>query len=173
MTAQQRENLQEEKRFITNKKEQKVLTPTRKESNKETIRGYQNLLQTIISLKRPLVLTAAVGITLQILTLMALFVLLPPNDGRGELDPMEICYRGMKSIFEKSDHGDLLHESVLRDIKKYEFNFDRIATVTVTDSMNCTVTARFADGDHRYKVKLEKSPLFRHGYRILDARGLK
>ena len=86
---------------------------------------------------------------------------------------MEICYRGMKSIFEKSDQGDLLHESVLRDIKKYEFNFDRIVTVTVMDSMNCMASVKFTDGIHRYRIKLQKSPRFKYGHRILDARGVK
>ena len=134
---------------------------------------YQSLIETMNALKRPILAISAIGIILQLSVLIAGLATLAPGGGAREFEPMEICYHGMKAIFQKSDHGDLLHESVLEDIKKHQFNFDRIVSVKVTDSMNCTVSAKFADGTHPYRVKLEKSPRFKYGHRILDARGGK
>ena len=103
-------------------------------------------------LRRPLLAAAAIGALLQLSVLVAGLALIAPGGG-GEYDPMEICYHGMRAIFEKSDRGDLLHESVLSDLKRHEFNFERIVSVKVTDSMNCVVTAKFSDGTHPYRVR--------------------
>ena len=87
---------------------------------------------------------------------------------------MEICYHGTNAIFQKSDDGTLLNESVLKDIKKYDFNFFKgIAGIDIDGATGCTVRVEFTDGVHPYRIKLEKSPRFKRGYRILDARGKK
>ena len=89
---------------------------------------------------------AASGVFLQAALLVSTLLLFAPNGEKREFEPMEICHHGMKAVFQKSDRGDLLHESVLRDIKDYQFKFERIVSIEVEDSLNCTVKAKFADG---------------------------
>ena len=173
-TTTQTDNGRQDKRPVTKEREKPPAeNPHRqKEPGRNEIAHYQSMIETVKAVKRPVLATAAIGVVLQTCVLIAGFALNAP-DGAREFEPVDICHHGMRAIFEKSDHGILLDGSVIRDIKKYQFNFERIVSIKIVDSMNCIVTARFADGDRRYKVKLEKSPRFRHGYRILDARGIR
>ena len=126
------------------------------------------LLEVLKVLKNSIAIIAAIGIILKLSVFWGGLALLASGDSR-EFTPMDICYHGMKAVFEKSDNGELLHENFLEDIKKHQYNFDRILSIKIADSSNCTVTARFTDGIRRYRVRLEQSPRFKHGRRIYDA----
>ena len=169
---QQEENSMEQEQTEKQKKQNRKPSMGQRPAKEAKGGHYKSLPQAMADLKRPFVLIATLGIILQTSVLIGGFALIAPSDAR-EYDTLEICHYGMKAIFEKSDDGELLDESVLEDIKNLNFDFHRILSVKYKNSTNCTVSARFGDGIHHYRVKLEKSPRFKRGVRILDARGGK
>ena len=172
MTEKQTDNQAQRRRPVSMRRTRPVETPPPEESERNTIGDYQILLEAVIDLSRCLWRIATAGAILQVVVVIVGFALITPGKAR-EYAPLEICHHGMKALFEKSDDGELIHPSVLEKFKKHDFPFRRITSVRVKDSANCTVSARFAKRKRTWRVKLEKSPHFKRGRRILDARRIK
>lgn len=136
---------------------------------------YQSVMEAVEGLRRPLVLTAVAAALFYAVLMVAGTWWLGKKlaSSPRSLSQMEVCLRGMDSIFNNKPARDLMDESTFRDASQIHFETEGIVSVRIESPGACGVIVKEKGGYKDYLVKLEKSGGFPRLYRIKDANARK
>ena len=133
------------------------------------MKKFESIEASMSNLKKPFKSIALGGILLNTATvLLTIWLLAEPLR---KYSTLETCLYGMESLFNNDADNALLDEKVIADVKQVNFQMDKITLVKAIDNYHCDVVVKDSKGFRSYKVKLEKSGRFTHGYRIFDIKG--
>lgn len=98
-------------------------------------------------------------------------ILLNRKKSNKTLTTIEVCYFGLKTLFENNPTDEYFSDDVLKDTKDKKFEIESLTLVKKVDEYSCDVIAKDSKGHRSYRVSLDKSSKFQHFYRIIDVKG--
>lgn len=89
------------------------------------------------------------------------------------MNAIEVCYLGMKELFENNPTEMFFNDLVIKDVKGLTFKIQNIGLVKELSGDRCDVVAKDFKGYRSFLISLEKNGKFPHVYKIVDVKEQK